>query len=96
MPPTYPRSFVSIAFLLFVVAPRLFADVVVSSPTNGATVSSPVHYVATGTSSTCGSGVAAMGIYVNNKFVYTVKGTSLNHSLTLATGAEHTVVEEWD
>jgi hypothetical protein len=37
-----------------------------------------------------------MGIYVNNKFVYTVKGTSLNHSLTLATGAEHTVVEEWD
>ena len=96
MSSTYPRSFVSIAFLLFLVAPRLFADVVVSSPTNGATVSSPVHYIATGTSSTCGSGVAAMGIYVNNQLTYTVNGSQLDTILSFNPGSYYTVVEEWD
>jgi phospholipase C len=37
-----------------------------------------------------------MGIYVNNKLVYVVDAASLNTSLTLATGTEDTVVEEWD
>jgi hypothetical protein len=37
-----------------------------------------------------------MGIYVNNKLIYRQKGAALSTSLTLATGAEHTVVEEWD
>jgi len=37
-----------------------------------------------------------MGIYVNNKLVYVVDAASLNKSLSLANGAEHTVVEEWD
>jgi phospholipase C len=37
-----------------------------------------------------------MGIYVNNKLVYTVRGTKLDYMLTLAAGYEHTVVEEWD
>jgi phospholipase C len=37
-----------------------------------------------------------MGIYVNNKLVYVVNATKLDHQLSLATGAEHTVVEEWD
>jgi len=36
------------------------------------------------------------GIYVNNKLVYVVNAASLNKSLSLANGAEHTVVEEWD
>jgi len=37
-----------------------------------------------------------MGIYVNNKLVYVVNATKLDHQLSLATGPEHTVVEEWD
>ena len=37
-----------------------------------------------------------MGVYVNNKLIYTVNGTKLNTEITLAPGAEHTVVEEWD
>ncbi len=68
----------------------------VTSPTAGATVTSPVHYVANATTATCAGGVAAMGIYDNNSLVYTVNGASLNTSLTLANGAHHTVVEEWD
>lgn len=90
------RSFVSVAISLFVFAPQLFADVVVSSPANGATVSSPVRYVATGSSTTCAQGVAAMGVYVNNQLTYTVNGSQLNTSLSFNPGTYQTVVEEWD
>ena len=74
----------------------LFATVTVSSPAAGATVTSPVHYVASATATTCATGVAAMGVYVNNTLVYTVSGAALNTEITLALGAEQTVVEEWD
>jgi hypothetical protein len=37
-----------------------------------------------------------MGIYVDNKLTYVTNGASLNTQLSLAAGAEHTVVEEWD
>jgi phospholipase C len=84
-----------VASLVLSAAPAL-ASVTVSSPANGATVSSPAHYVATATAPTCAKGVASMGIYVNNVKVYVVKGASLNYELTLAPGKQHTVVEEWD
>ena len=67
----------------------------VTTPLPNTTVTSPVSYVATATTS-CAKGVASMGIYVNNKLIYVVNGASLNTSITLATGAQHTVVEEWD
>jgi phospholipase C len=72
------------------------SGVTVTSPTPGSTVTSPVHYVATASTNTCSKGVASMGIYVNNTLTYVVNGTSLNYELTLAPGAQHTVVEEWD
>jgi phospholipase C len=84
-----------IAFLLSFVSPAL-ATVTVTSPIAGSTVTSPVHYVASATASSCSKGVASMGIYVNNKLVYVVNATKLDHLLTLAAGYEHTVVEEWD
>jgi phospholipase C len=68
----------------------------VTSPVNNSTVSSPVQYVATAATATCAKGVASMGIYVSNKLVYVVSGSSLNTQLSLAAGAEKTVVEEWD
>jgi Bacterial Ig-like domain (group 2) len=71
------------------------SGVTVTAPLANSTVTSPVSYVATATSS-CAKGVASMGIYVNNKLVYVVNATTLNTSLTLANGPEHTVVEEWD
>ena len=73
-----------------------FASVTVSSPANGATVSSPVQYTATATTSTCSKGVASVGVYVNNQLIVTQSGTSLNKSVTLAPGKYNTVVEEWD
>ncbi len=72
------------------------ATVTVTTPTPGATVSSPVHYVASASTTTCGKGVASMGIYVNNVKVYVVKGTKLDYQLSLSPGYQHTVVEEWD
>ena len=84
-----------VSILLTIATPAL-ANVAVSSPANGATVSSPVHYVATATTTTCSKGVASMGIYVNNHLTYVVNSTSMNTELTLAPGFEHTVVQEWD
>jgi hypothetical protein len=54
-----------------------------------------VTYVASATT-TCGSGVASMGIYVNNKLMYVVKGNTLGKSLSLSAGTYETVVQEWD
>jgi hypothetical protein len=81
-------------FLMFVASAS--ASVSVSSPSNGATVGSPVTYAATASTSTCSKGVASMGIYVDNQLVKVVNGTSLNTSLAVASGAHNTVVEEWD
>lgn len=87
----------STRLLLLLVCPLpVFATVTVSTPTPGSTVTSPVHYMASATTTTCSKGVASMGIYVNNKLIYVVNSTTLNTTITLATGAEHTVVEEWD
>src|ERR1700691_150819 len=83
-------------FLSVGLSTPVFAAVTVSSPVSGSTVTSPVHYVATATAPTCSKGVAAMGIYVNNKLVYTVHSNELNTEITLATGVQNTVVEEWD
>lgn len=90
------KAHLSLLALFAAFSTSAFGTVSVSSPTAGTTVQNPVHYVATASTSTCAQGVASMGIYVNNQLVYTVNGASLNTSLTLANGSEHTVVEEWD
>ncbi len=77
-------------------APLTFATVTVTTPANGATVTSPVKYVASATTSTCSKGVASMGIYVDNKLVYVVDSTKLDTQIKLAAGREDTVVQEWD
>jgi hypothetical protein len=81
---------------LFLCAAPAFATVTVTSPASGATLSSPVHYVAAATTSTCPRGVASMGIYVDDKLTYVVDGITMNTTLTLSPGTYSTVVEEWD
>jgi len=73
-----------------------FAGVSVSAPANGSTVSTTVQYVASATSS-CRSGVSAIGIYAApDQLVYTTEGARLNTLLTFSPGVYDTVVEEWD
>ena len=67
----------------------------VTSPANGSTVASPTPFIATASTS-CGSGVAAIGIYVGGSLAYKVGGSSLNTTLSLGTGAKSAVVQEWD
>lgn len=81
--------------LLLIFASSALATVTVSSPANGSTVTSPVKYVAKATT-TCSSGVASMGIWVNNSLVYKVNGNSLNTTISLNPGSYSTVVQEWD
>lgn len=87
--------FIPLIAMLF--AASAFADVAVMSPAPGATVTSPVQYVATGSAPTCALGVGSMGIYVNNVQVYSSHGApQINTQLTLNPGYNHTVVQEWD
>ncbi len=85
----------SVLLALLALAIPAFATVNVSTPSAGTTVTSPVAYAATATTA-CATGVGAMGIYVNNKLIYTVSGAKLNTQISLAAGPEHTVVQEWD
>jgi uncharacterized protein (DUF1499 family) len=82
--------------LIVCLATSAVAGVTVSSPGVGATVGSPVSYVASASTTTCSKGVASMGIYVNNQLTYVVNGTSLNTKLSLSPGTYNTVVQEWD
>jgi len=81
---------------VFVLSVCSFAGVSVSSPGNNSSDSSPVHFVASATTS-CSGGVSAMGIYTA-PFVlaYKVSGSSLNTNLTLPAGTYNTEVQEWD
>jgi hypothetical protein len=73
-----------------------FAGVSVSAPANGITVSSPVQFVASASSS-CSKGVSAMGVYTGpDQLVYSVQGAKLNTLINLNPGVYNTVVEEWD
>lgn len=81
--------------LVMLTAPA-FANVTVSSPGNGATVTSPAKFVATASTTTCSRGVGSMGIYVDNQLEYVVNGTSVNTSLALSAGSHNAVVQEWD
>jgi hypothetical protein len=89
-----PISLLIPALVIFT-APA-FANVIVSSPANGETVSSPATFAATANTTTCSRGVAAMGVYIDNQIAYSVAGASLNTSLTLTPGTHNAVIQEWD
>jgi hypothetical protein len=90
------KTFYCASLILAAFSATAFASVTVSNPANGATVSSPVQYVAAATTSTCSKGVASMGVYVNNQLIAVQNGTSLNTAVSVAPGTYNTVVEEWD
>src|SRR5215472_1654075 len=70
-----------------------FAGVSVSSPSPGATVGSPVQFVASASASTP---ISAMRIYVDNNSMYTVQASSLDTYLNLGNGGHDVVIVAWD
>ncbi|HTV15866.1 MAG TPA: Ig-like domain-containing protein [Acidobacteriaceae bacterium] len=89
------KKFPLVVLTLAITAAPAFATVTVTTPTNGETTGTSVQFAATG-STTCSKGVSSMGIYVNNALKYQVSGAKLATSLTLGTGWNNTVVQEWD
>lgn len=69
--------------------------ITMSAPSNGATVSSPVQFVASATAPS-GRQINAMRIYVDNTSAYTVSGASLNTSLGVASGGHKITTVAWD
>ena len=66
-----------------------------ASPAAGATVTSPVHFVATATAPT-GRAITAMRIYVDGVSVYLTLTASLDTSIAIASGTHAVVVQAWD
>lgn len=73
------------------------AGVYVNAPTNGANVGSSVHFVASASSPSCSKGVSAMGIYsAPGVLAYVVNGAKLDTYVSLPSGTQYPVVQEWD
>ncbi len=88
------RHAVLLATTLLILATACLAGTVsVTSPSSGSSTTSPVHFVASATSSYT---VSSMMIYVDNKAVYTVYSSSLNTYVSMGIGWHSIVVKSWD
>ena len=85
-----------VVVLVAILAVPSFATVKVTAPLSGSSASSPIHFVASATT-TCSTGVSSVGIYTAPYVLaYKVSGSSLNTYLTLSAGTYNAVVQEWD
>jgi hypothetical protein len=66
-----------------------------AAPLSNSFVSSPVNFVATGTTD-CANGISGMGVYVDNQLVFASSGPSLNTQLNLSPGIQSAEIQEWD
>lgn len=84
-----------VLFLLahLALAASCFADVTISAPTPGATSASPVHFVASASSS---APITSMQIYVDNVSVFSTSNSSLDALVSMAIGSHNVVVQAWD
>jgi len=81
------------AALLIAMTAASFASISVSSPTNGSSVGSPVHVVASSSSSTA---IVAMKVYVDNNIAYSISSSSINAYVNMSGGWHNVVVQSWD
>jgi hypothetical protein len=70
-----------------------FAGVSVSSPSDGATVGSPVHFVA---SAGADSGIAAIRVYVDDNSAYLTYSSNFDTNIPIGGGSHYVVVQAWD
>ena len=76
-----------------VFAASSFAGVTISSPAPGSSSGSPVHFVASASSSLP---ITAMRIYVDNNSVYLTSSNQIDTSVAMATGSHNVVIQAWD
>jgi hypothetical protein len=70
-----------------------YAGVTVTSPATGSTSGSPVHFVASATST---HPVTAMRIYVDGVSFYLIMASKLDTSLAVGAGKHSVVIQAWD
>jgi hypothetical protein len=81
--------------ILSIVAPSLsFAGVTITSPMNGSTSATSVHFVASATSPY--SPIASMTINIDSKDLYKTFSDHLDTYLTLSTGSHSVYMKAWD
>jgi len=71
------------------------SGVYIMSPADNSTVTNNVNVVASATTS-CGQGVAAVGVYANDQLVGVSQGSSFNKQVSLQSGPQRTIVQSWD
>ena len=81
------------AVLVAGMASASFAGVTISSPANGATVGSPVHFIASATGT---YPISSMIIYVDNVNKYLVYASHLDTYMSLPTGKHSVIIKSWD
>src|SRR5437016_13108183 len=69
-------------------------SVSVASPSDGATVSSPVHFV--GSADGGGFPATAVRIYVDGQSMYTTNSANLDTSVSIPAGSHFVVVQAWN
>lgn len=87
------KKAVGLVCVIMILAAASFAGVTVSSPLPGTTPASPVHFVASASSS---FPITAMRVYVDNVSLYTVNAATMDTFVPLSTGNHFVVVQAWD
>jgi hypothetical protein len=87
------RKILELALVTVSMTSAAFAGITVSSPTAGSSLGSPVHFVASASST---SSVNAMKIYVDNNVAYSVSASKLDTNVTMSAGSHYVVVQAWD
>jgi hypothetical protein len=87
------RNFLCATILTLASTSAAFAGVTVTSPTAGSTVGSPVHFVASATST---SAITGMRVYVDNVSVFSTLTASIDTSIAMNTGSRYVVTQAWD
>lgn len=71
------------------------AGISVASPAAGATVASPVQFVASA-SAPSGRIISAMRVYVDSTSTYTIGASSINTTLSMSAGSHTLSIQAWD
>jgi hypothetical protein len=87
------KTALRVAILTFAFASLASATITISSPSAGSSVGSPVHIVASATST---NPIGTMQIYVDNVLKYSVSGSKVDTSVAMSTGSHYIVVQSWD
>jgi mRNA-degrading endonuclease toxin of MazEF toxin-antitoxin module len=87
------KSSFKLAVIISLLVSAAHAGITVSAPVNSTSVSSPLHIVASATST---NPVTAMKIYVDNVAAFTVNANKIDTNLQVASGSRYIVIQSWD